>query len=246
MANQNLLAQTFVELADTLVATYDVIDFLHLLTDRCVELLDVTEGGVMLADPAGGLRVLASTSERMRAMELFEVQNQDGPCLDAWKTIAAAAEGDLSGTGQSRWPKFAPMAVDAGFGSVYALPMRLRDKCIGALNLFAETPNVLADDDLQLAQALADVASIGLLQERLSREQGVVREQLQTALDSRVVIEQAKGRVSQQADVDVNAAFVLIRNHARSNNLRITDVATDIVRRRLFADQLVLGPAVTY
>jgi GAF domain-containing protein len=238
MANQTLLAHTFVELADTLVDTYDVIDFLHLLTDRCVELLDANEGGVMLADPAGGLRVLASTSDRMRAMELFEVQNQDGPCLDAWKTIMPIAEGDLAGARLARWTHFAPMAVDAGFGSVYALPMRLRDNCIGALNLFAEAPRALSDEDLLLAQALADVASIGILQERLTREQTVVREQLQTALDSRVVIEQ-------QAGIDVDAAFALLRSHTRSNNRRMTDVATDIVQGRLAADQLVIGPALS-
>ena len=245
MPRQSLLGRTFVELADTLVDTYDVLDFLHLLTDRCVDLLGVTEAGVMLADPVGGLRVMASSSERMRAMELFEVQNQDGPCLDAWTTSALVSEGDLTVAGQTRWPSFAPIAVHAGFASVYALPMRLRDNCIGALNLFAERPNGLSEDDAMLGQALADVASIGILQERLTREQGVVTEQLQTALTSRIVIEQAKGSVAQQADIDVDAAFTLIRSHARHHNQRLTAVATDIVQRRLFADALTLAPAVT-
>ncbi len=244
MARQSLLRQTFVELADTLVDTYDVLDFLHLLTDRCVQLLGVTEAGVMLADPAGGLRVLASSSERMRAMELLEVQNQNGPCLDAWTTMAAVAEADLTANGVARWPQFAPMALDAGFASVYALPMRLRDNLIGALNLFAEQPNGLSNDDTLLGQALADVASIGILQERLTREQDVVTEQLQTALSSRVVIEQAKGRISQQAGIDVDAAFTLIRRHARHNNQRLVEVATDIVQRRLASDQLTLAPAI--
>ena len=245
MARQTLIGDTFVELADTLVANYDIIDFLHLLTDRCVELLGVTEGGVMLADPLGGLRVLASSSERMRAMELFEVQNQDGPCLDAWTNTMSIGEGDLAGAGVARWPHFAPMAVDAGFASVYALPMRLRDKCIGALNLFSDRPNGLSDNDARLGQALADVASIGILQERLNTERHILSEQLQIALESRIVIEQAKGSIAQQAGIDVDAAFALLRSHARHHNQRLTKVAADIVQRRLFADALVLRPPVS-
>lgn len=238
MAKTQLIATTFVELADTLVASYDVIDFLHLLTERCVELLGVSEAGVMLADPTGGLRVLASSSERMEALELLELQTEDGPCLDAWHSKGAVAEPDLVGHGAARWPRFAPLAVDAGFSSVYALPMRLRQQCIGALNLFGDDVSGLGDDDALLGQALADVASIGILHERFTREQQLVSDQLHTALSSRIVIEQAKGVIAQRAGVDVNAAFVLIRNHARSSQRPLSEVANDIVQRRIPAGLL--------
>jgi GAF domain-containing protein len=236
MARENLLGQTFVELADTLVDTYDVLDFLHLLTDRCVDLLGVTEAGVMLADPAGGLRVMASSSERMRALELLEVQNHDGPCLDAWTIKAAVSEGDLIEGAASRWPQFTPIAIDAGFRSVYALPMRLREETIGALNLFHQEPNGVSGADLRLAQALADVATIGILQHRAAEEARLLAEQLQYALNSRVTIEQAKGVLSERSNIDAETAFAALRRYARNNNARLVDVAKGVVDRTLAAE----------
>jgi hypothetical protein len=235
MPREGLIGRTFVELADTLVDGYDVLDFLHTLTGRCVELFDATEAGVMLAAD-GVLRVLASSRERMRLIELFEVQNDDGPCQDAWRTASSIEEPDLNvGT---RWPQFTSVAVEAGFRAVYAFPMQLRGTCIGALNLFAVRVDALVADDLELAQAMTDVACIGILNERLSREKTVLSDQLQIALNSRVILEQAKGVIVAQTGVDVDAAFVLLRNYTRSHNLRLSNVATDIIDRRLHADAL--------
>jgi hypothetical protein len=237
MANQQLIGRTFVDLADTLVDSYDLIDFLHLLTERCTELLDVNEAGVVLADPAGGLRVLASSSERMRTMELFEVQTNDGPCLDAWHSAAAVIAHDV-GAVVGRWPHFTPVALDAGFASVYALPMRLRANCIGALNVFSNTTNGLSDDDVALGQALADVASIGIINERYVREQEAVTDQLHTALNSRIILEQAKGVIAAEAGIDMDAAFDLLRNYARRTNRPLTEVATEVANRQLTAETL--------
>jgi hypothetical protein len=241
MARQDLIAQTFVELADTLVDRFDLIDFLDLLTERSVALLGVTDAGVMLADPNGGLRVLASSSERMRLMEVFEVQNEDGPCLDAWRTSAPRQEPDLEGVDSQSWPRFAPVALAAGFRSVYALPMRLRNNCIGALNLFADKADALGPEDLLMGQALADVATIGILQERLAQEHDVLTTQLQTALNSRVILEQAKGVVAEQAQIDMGAAFTLLRGYARHNNQLLTAVAESVISRRVTAEGLRAG-----
>ena len=242
MTAHELLGRTFVELADTLVDSFDLIDFLHVLSDRCVALLGVSEAGVVLVDPAGHLRVLASSSERMRSMELFELQNEDGPCLDTWRTGEPTAEADLAGSGSRRWPRFAPAALGAGFASVYALPMHLRDSRIGALNLFADRSGGLSEQDRSLGQAMADVASIGIIQERLAHDQGVLTDQLQSALNSRVVLEQAKGMIAEQAGLDVDAAFTLIRGFARQGTQRLGEVAEGIVARRLDAAALGSGP----
>src|SRR5579863_5645666 len=163
-----MLSGTFVDLADTMVADFDVIDFLHLLADRSVALLEVSAAGVMLADPRGELRVAAASSEEAGLIELFQIQNDQGPCLDCFRTAQPVTVADLTGPGQ-RWPQFAAAAARAGFRSVEALPMRLRDEVIGALNLFRATPEPVSPPDLRIAQALADVATIGLLQERAVR-----------------------------------------------------------------------------
>jgi hypothetical protein len=236
MARETLIGRIFVELADTLVEGYDVIDFLHTLTGRCVELFDAAEAGVMLGAADGTLRVLASSSERMRLIELFEVQSDDGPCRDAWRTSDRVEEHDLATA--TRWPQFTPVAIAAGFRSVYAFPMRLRRTCIGALNLFAGRAGAFAEDEMGLAQAMTDVACIGILHERLAREKSVLNDQLQTALNSRVTLEQAKGMISAQAQVDVDAAFALLRGYTRRNNRLLSEVATDVVQRQLHADAL--------
>ena len=242
MARDGLIGRTFVELADTLVEGYDVIEFLHVLAQRCVELLDVAEAGVVLPDPAGNLRPLASSSERMRLMELIELQRQDGPSLDCWREGGPVRADDLEAA-RERWPHFAPAALDAGFRSAYALPLRLRDERIGALNLLADRPGGLADDDEALGQAMADVATIGILHERFLRERDALTEQLQTALDSRISLEQAKGVLSQQAGVDMDEAFRLLRGHARAHNRRLSEVVGAVLARELDADQLRQAPA---
>jgi transcriptional regulator with GAF, ATPase, and Fis domain len=224
----DLLSDTFIDLADTMVADFDIIDFLHMLTDRSVRLLAASAAGVMLADPRGELRVAAASSEEAGLLELFQLQNDQGPCLDCFRTGRAVTAADLLGQDQ-RWPRFAQAAVEAGFRTVEALPMRLRDQVIGALNLFRAEPAPFEAADLRIAQALADVATIGLLHERNVRRGEAVAEQLQAALNSRVAIEQAKGRLAERYSINMDHAFTMLRDHARNTNQHLSDVARDFV-----------------
>jgi len=223
-----LLSDTFVDLADTMVADFDVIDFLHILTDRSVTLLSASAAGVMLADPRGELRVAAASSEAAGLIELFQIQNDQGLCLDCFRTGQPVTAADLGGPDQ-QWPQFAAAAAQAGFRAVEALPMRLRDQVIGALNLFRAGPGPLSPADLRVGQALADVATIGLLQERNVRRGETIAEQLQAALNSRVVIEQAKGKLAERLSIGMDEAFGLLRGYARTSNQRLTDVARNFV-----------------
>ena len=227
------LADAFVDLADTLVADYDVLDFLHGLAGHCVELLEVDAAGLMLADREGTLRVAASSTEQVRLLELFELQNEEGPCLECFRSGEAVAEEDLSEDGSSRWPQFSREALSAGFRSVAALPMRLREDTIGALNLFRSEPGPLLAVDRMVAQALADVATIGILQERGSRRREVLAQQLQQALTSRIVIEQAKGVIAERLGVHVDEAFERMRGYARSHGEQLSEVARRVVARDL-------------
>jgi GAF domain-containing protein len=224
----DLLSDAFVDLADTMVADFDVIDFLHVLTDRSVALLAASAAGVMLADPRGELRVAAASSEEAGLLELFQLQNDQGPCLDCFRTGRPVTATDLAGPAP-RWPRFAEAATQAGFATVEALPMRLRDQVIGALNLFRAEPGQFDPADLRIAQALADVATIGLLHERNVRRREAVSEQLQAALNSRVVIEQAKGKLAERLGIDMDRAFRMLRDYARNTNQHLTDVARDFV-----------------
>jgi transcriptional regulator with GAF, ATPase, and Fis domain len=223
-----LLSETFVELTDTLVAGFDVIDFLHVLTNRSVQLLDVSAAGLLLADPRGELRVVAASSEAARLLELFQLQSDQGPCLDCFRTGRAVQAADLAAA-ERRWPRFVPAARAAGFGAVQALPMRLREQVIGALNLFRAGPGTLAPEDIRVGQALADVATISLLHERSMRHSDTLNEQLQTALNSRVIIEQAKGKLAERLGVDTDQAFSLLRDRARTSNRRLSDLARAFV-----------------
>jgi len=226
--DSQLLSDTFVDLADTLVADFDVIDFLHLLTDRSVALLGASAAGVVLADPRGQLRVAAASSEAAGLIELFQIQNDQGPCLDCFRTGRPVTATDLAGPGQL-WPRFAAAATQSGFRTVEALPMRLRDQVIGALNLFRADPGPFDPAELRVGQALADVATIGLLHERNVRRSDTVAEQLQGALNSRVVIEQAKGKLAERLGMDMDQAFALLRDYARNSNQRLTDVARNFI-----------------
>jgi transcriptional regulator with GAF, ATPase, and Fis domain len=223
-----LLSETFVELTDTMVADFDVIDFLHVLTDRSVQLLDVSAAGLLLADPRGELRVVAASSEAARLVELFQLQNQQGPCLDCFRAGQPVTAADLAAAEQ-RWPRFAAAALQAGFGAVQALPMRLREQVIGALNLFRADAGAFAPEDIRIGQALADVATISLLHERNVRRTDTLNEQLQTALNSRVVIEQAKGKLAERLGLDMDQAFSLLREYARARNLRLSDLAQAVI-----------------
>jgi GAF domain-containing protein len=222
-----LLSATFVELTDTMVADFDIIDFLHVLTTRSVELLDVSAAGLLLADPRGELRVVAASSEAARLLELFQLQSDQGPCLDCFRSGQPVAGTDLSA--DPRWPQFAQQAGQAGFSAVQALPMRLRDQVIGALNLFRGTVGVFDPEVVHVGQALADVATISLLHDRSMRRTDTLNEQLQTALNSRVVIEQAKGKLAERLGIDVDQAFALLRDQARNRNQRLSDLARAFV-----------------
>jgi GAF domain-containing protein len=228
MPREALLARTFVELADTLVDDFDVVELLTLLADRCVEVLDVSAAGLMLVAPEGDLRVVASSSEAMRVVELFELQAHEGPCLDCYRTGEPVLNQDLT-VGHRRWPRFAPVALEAGFRSLHALPMRLRGVVIGALNLFRADKGQMDEADVLAGQALADVATIAILQHRATLDAHVVNDQLNHALNSRIVIEQAKGVLAERAGLNMEGAFSRLRNHARNHNLRLVDVAQHVI-----------------
>ncbi len=242
MTREAVLARTLVELADTLVDDFDVVDLLTLLADRCVEVLDVQAAGIMLAAPDGQLRVMASSSEAMRVLEVFEIQTQEGPCFDCHRTGRAIVNQDLDAE-NGRWPQFAAEALEAGFHSAHALPMRLRGSVIGALNLFRDGVGELGPADIEVAQAFADVATIAILQHRAALEAQVLNQQLTHALNSRVMLEQAKGMVAERLDLDMERSFATLRNHARNHNLRLSDVAESVIDGSLVPSGLDAPPA---
>ncbi len=237
------LAQVFVELADTLVAQFDVIDFMHTLVDRSVELLGVDAAGLMLSDQRGQLRVVASSTESARLAEVYELQNSEGPCLDCFHSGQQVVNLDQDQM-RSRWPRFAAQTFDLGFRAAHALPMRLREDVIGAVNLFSTTGVPLSADDVAVGQAMTDVATIGLLQERVGRQKDVLAEQLQTALHSRILIEQAKGVLAERSRISVDDAFMAMRSYARKQGRTLTSVATAVIDRTVQPSELQLaGPA---
>lgn len=222
------LAKVFVEVADTLVAEFDVIEFLQMLANRAAELVDASTVGLLLADQRGSLQFMAASDENTKMLELFQVQNHDGPCLDAFNTAQPVINVDLRSAG-GRWPRFAPQATASGFRSVHAFPLRLRADVIGAMNIFGHDVGGLDANDTQIVQALTDVAAIGLLQERTINRSEILTEQLQGALNSRIIIEQAKGAIAQAHNITVDVAFDLIRGYSRRTNRRLSDVARLIV-----------------
>ena len=228
MSRESVLARTMVELADSLVDDFDVVDLLTTLVDRCVEVLDVAAAGIMLATPPGELQFITASSEAMRVVELFELQTAEGPCLDSFRSRQPVVNQDLAEAGD-RWPQFAPVAVGEGFRGADAIPMRLRGEVIGALNLFRKEASSLNDGDLIAAQALADVATIAILQHQAAADTHVVNTQLREALDSRIIIEQAKGVIAERQHIDMEHAFAQLRRHARHHNQRLVDTASNII-----------------
>jgi transcriptional regulator with GAF, ATPase, and Fis domain len=227
------LARAFVALADTLVDEYDMLDLLDRLVNVSVGLLAADAAGIVLADPRGRLTVVAASSDAAKLLEVLQLQNEQGPCLEAYRSGNPVSVPDLRDVG-ARWPKFAAAVASlSDISSVHALPMRLRGQAIGALNLFHHTPGPLPATDLALGQALADVATIGILQERAIRQAEVVAEQLQTALSSRVIIEQAKGVLAHHGNLSMDVAFDRLRSYARSHNERLTEVARRLVEHAL-------------
>jgi GAF domain-containing protein len=226
-------SQAFVALADTMVADYDAIDLLDRLIGFCVDLLPADAAGIVLGDARHELRFVAASSQAAELMELLQLQSDEGPCLDCFQTGAPVSIADLDDAAD-RWPRFVAAVAERGqFRAVHALPLRLRGQAIGALNLFDREPGSLPDSDLSLGQALADVATIGILRERAIRRAEVVNEHLQAALTSRVIIEQAKGVLSRHFGNDVEEAFDRLRRYARSRNAKLALVAGQVVRREL-------------
>jgi transcriptional regulator with GAF, ATPase, and Fis domain len=237
---ENLVSQAFVHLADSLVDEFDVIDLLTVLADRSVQLLDVRAAGILLAEPGGTLRVMAASSEQAHLLELLQLQTNEGPCLDCHATGHPVASEDLAAT--TRWPQFTARALAEGFQAVYACPMRLRSSVIGALNLFRAERGPLPTADVQLARAFADVATIAIIQSQAIRDAEVRAHQLQHALDSRIVIEQAKGMLAEHGKLDMDRAFQRLRAFARTHNRRLSLVATELVTGEL-ALRVVAGEA---
>ncbi|GGO42314.1 MULTISPECIES: GAF and ANTAR domain-containing protein [Streptomyces] len=231
LPREEQLAAAFVDLADTLVQDFDVIGFLHSLAEHCVALLDVAAAGVLLATPSGQLVDAAASDERTRQLELASIEWGEGPCRDCFRTKKQIPDAPLATqSAMMRWPRFAPRAVELGFSSVVAAPLRLHDQVIGALNLFRDRPGPLADSQVRLGQTPADTATIGVLQQRAVSEQMTVTAQLQSALDSRVIIEQAKGYLANRRGTGVEEAFTLMRRYARDHRTRLTEIARQILQ----------------
>lgn len=222
------LTKAFVSLADTLVDDYDLVELLHRLVDDCVDLLDAAAAGLLLTDQQGSLHVMASSSEQTRLLELFQLHADQGPCLECFNTGEPVLISDLS-EHADRWPAFVVEAQRQGFRSVHALPMRLRSETIGALNLFHTELGPLSDEDILVGKALADVATIGILQHRALARSEVLSGQLQIALNSRVIIEQAKGVLAERESLDVDHAFARLRSYARNHNLALVQVAREVI-----------------
>ncbi len=223
------LARIFVEVADTLVDEFDLIEFLHMLVTRAADLVDGATVGLLLTDSHDKLRFMAASDESTRLLELFQVQSQEGPCMDAYRTGRPVINIDLR-RATARWPLFAPHAAAAGYRTLHAFPLRLRHEIIGAMNVFGAAPGLTFDEsEVQIMQALTDIAAISLLQERSIRRAEILTEQLQGALNSRITIEQAKGRIAQANGITTDEAFTLLRAYARRSNRRLIEVATAAV-----------------
>lgn len=229
---EHRLVDTFVALTDTLVDDYDVVELLQNLVDSVVEIFDASAAGILLVNQEQQLEVLASTSERSSFLGLLQLDSGEGPCVECFatgKTVSGRDPAEM----QRRWPAFARASAESGYASVHSIPMRLRETTLGSLNLFREAEGALNRDDALAAQALTDVATISILQQRSLEHATLTQQQLQRALDSRVVIEQAKGFVAHTHQVEMDDAFAMLRAYARSHQLLLADVARAVVERRL-------------
>jgi GAF domain-containing protein len=225
------LRTAFVALADTLVSEFDLLDLLHTLIDACTDILDSDAAGLMLSDANGDLQLMASSTEEIDSIEVVQLGAEAGPCWQCFKTGRPVTIGDIE-QDAGQWPDFQRVALAQGYRSIHATPMRLRGQVIGTMNLLHTELGELNDRDIALAQSLTDVATIGILQERGSRQLRDLSSQLQGALDSRIIVEQAKGVLAQSLNVSLDEAFRMLRSHARSTNQTLQLVATDVVARR--------------
>jgi GAF domain-containing protein len=231
IATEQLL-DVFVEAADTLVDDFDLIDFLHHVAEHTVSISGASSVGMLLADENDELQFMAASSVDARQLELYQLEHVEGPCLDCYTSRRPVIVNDVTAVAD-RWPTFVPRATELGVQSVHAFPMRLRDRVIGALNVFGSTPLPLDSRDARVIQSLADIATIGIIQERAILAAETLTQQLQGALASRVVIEQAKGVVAASTGITVDEAFAVLRGYARSHRIRVTDLSNDIVTRIL-------------
>lgn len=237
-ARERDVTKTFVGLASDLTNGVDIIEMLAGLTAGCARLLDIASAGLLLADRHDVLHLMAASSEATRDLEIFQLQRQEGPCLDCYRSQGFVSAPDLEDAAP-RWPSFAAVARDAGFLSVHAVPMRHRGHVLGTLGLFGTVRGALNDDDLDLAQGLADVASVAIVHDTAVHDANQVNEQLHAALTSRVAIEQAKGVLAQYAQLTMADAFAVLRRYARDRNLKLTALAHAVVDRELSLQVLV-------
>lgn len=240
-SRETQISAAFVAVADTLTTDFDIVDLLHTLIVQCTEILDTDAGGLMLVDSHGHLQLMTSTSEAADLVEIMQLSADSGPCIQCFATGKSVSVDDINLTGET-WPEFQKAALQNGFVSVHAIPMKLRGQVIGTMNLFSARPGALTERDAAVAQALADVATIGILQDRMLRESTIVAEQLHRALDSRILVEQAKGMIAHTVGIKIDDAFELLRTYARSNNLTIRAVAEGVSDRSIPLSQL--GAAV--
>ncbi len=239
VGRQARLAERFVVLADTLVDDYDIVEVLDSLMGTCLELLEVDEAGLLLTNAEGGLQRVASSSEEARLLELLQVQTHEGPCFEAVQTGEPIVVENIA-VDRQRWPRFAERALADGFHSVYAFPMRLREAAVGGLNLFCVQEHSMDAEARVIAKALADIATIGILQQRSVNRSSLLAENLQRALNTRIVVEQAKGVLSERGGLPMEQTFQLLRSYARSNNLKLSELAQSVVYPPNLADE-VLG-----
>jgi GAF domain-containing protein len=236
VSRERQLAVTFIQLADTLVSDYDLLSLLDVLLERSMAIVDANAGGVLLSDGKGSLKPLVCSDETMRMLELFELQNDEGPCIESYRRNEQIVQDDMARS--ARWPRFTPVALENGYRSALAIPMRLRGDVIGAVNLFRDRPGQVERADVDAAQAFADIATIGILQQRAVSDARQLTGQLQTALNSRIVLEQAKGIVAERAQMDIGDAYQALRWYARNHNRYLRDVAAEVVSGALDASEV--------
>jgi hypothetical protein len=216
-----------VSLVDSLLDDFDVVELLTELTERCADLLDIAAAGLLLADPLGQLRLLAATSKQTWELELFQLQADEGPCVDCYSTGQPVSVADLR-LETSRWPRFVPAALEAGVASVHAVPMRAAGIVLGSMGLFGVRPGELTESDLLVGQTLAHIACVAILQE-IPPTPSTVIPQLRAALTHRIVVEQAKGFLREHFDISVDEAYSLLRRHARAHGDHLSDVARQLI-----------------
>ncbi|GAA1088934.1 GAF and ANTAR domain-containing protein [Kitasatospora arboriphila] len=239
MTRVQRLTEVFVEVANSLTDDFGVIEFLQQLCERCVELLDVEAAGILLTDQQGRLMTIAASDERTHMLELFALQHDQGPCVDCYRTGTARVGIDLTDVQvASEWRAFASQALQIGFVTANAIPMRLRGRVIGTLGLFQSTPGRLSADDIMLAQALADVATVAILRQRTLDDSELERGQLQSALTSRIAVEQAKGVLAERWQLSLDDAFAAFRTYARAHRLRLAELAGEIASGKFDTDRI--------